>query len=159
MAKLHGPQYVKEFARQMWMQLGMRVLILSAHHDSTGTLSLATWVIYSFHILLSQVFLLQQPWLQWGFWWAINIAMTSVQPGWEHEPIMNEWARFVKTQMGESPQCPQISVTIFPSVKTPMMKMSPTENCQPERSGRNIYYEWIKMGVRSYLTPTREIWN
>jgi len=42
MAELHGGQYVKEFANQMFMQLGMRVLVLSAHHDTTGTLSLAT---------------------------------------------------------------------------------------------------------------------
>lgn len=42
MAELHGAQYVKEFSKQMFMQLGMRVLVLSAHHDTTGTLSLAT---------------------------------------------------------------------------------------------------------------------
>jgi hypothetical protein len=41
-AELHGGKYVKEFARQMWMQLGMRVLILSAHLDTDGTPSLAT---------------------------------------------------------------------------------------------------------------------
>jgi hypothetical protein len=41
-AEVHGGQYVKEFARQMWMQLGMRVMILSAHHDTQGNLSLAT---------------------------------------------------------------------------------------------------------------------
>ena len=40
-AELHGGQYVKEFARQMWMQLGMRVLVLSAHHATDGTLSMA----------------------------------------------------------------------------------------------------------------------
>jgi hypothetical protein len=42
MAEIHGAQYVKEFARQMWTQLGMRVLVLLAHHDTNGVLSLAT---------------------------------------------------------------------------------------------------------------------
>jgi hypothetical protein len=41
MAEVHGGQYVKEFARQMYMQLGMRVLVLSAHHDTSGTLSIS----------------------------------------------------------------------------------------------------------------------
>lgn len=40
-AELHGGQYVKTFAREMWMQLGMRVLVFSGHHDTEGTLSLA----------------------------------------------------------------------------------------------------------------------
>jgi hypothetical protein len=42
MAEIHGAQYVKEFAQQMWTQLGMRVLVLSAHHDTNGVLPLAT---------------------------------------------------------------------------------------------------------------------
>ena len=40
-AESHGGRYVKEFSRQMWLQLGMRVVVLSAHHDTNGTLSLA----------------------------------------------------------------------------------------------------------------------
>jgi hypothetical protein len=42
MAEVHGAQYVKEFARQMWTQLGMRVLVMSAHQDTNGVVSLAT---------------------------------------------------------------------------------------------------------------------
>jgi hypothetical protein len=41
-AETHGGRYVQEFCCQMWKQLGMRVLVLSAHHDTNGTLSLAT---------------------------------------------------------------------------------------------------------------------
>jgi len=42
MAEVHGAQYVKEFARQMWTQLGMRVLVMLAHQDTNGVVSLAT---------------------------------------------------------------------------------------------------------------------
>ena len=41
MAEAHGGQYVKEFAWQMFNQLGMRVLVLSAHHDTNGALSMS----------------------------------------------------------------------------------------------------------------------
>jgi hypothetical protein len=41
-AETHGGWYVQEFCQQMYKQLGMRVLVLSAHHDTNGTLSLAT---------------------------------------------------------------------------------------------------------------------
>jgi hypothetical protein len=41
MAEGNGARYVHEFARQMYLQLGMRVLVLSAHHDTSGMLSLA----------------------------------------------------------------------------------------------------------------------
>ena len=40
----HGGQYVKEFAQQMFTQLGMQDLVLSAHHDTTGSLSIARQV-------------------------------------------------------------------------------------------------------------------
>jgi hypothetical protein len=42
MAEAHGAQYVKEFAHQMWTQLGMRVLVMLAHQDTNGVVSLAT---------------------------------------------------------------------------------------------------------------------
>jgi len=42
MAEVHGAQYVKEFARQMWTQLSMRVLVMLAHQDTNGVVSLAT---------------------------------------------------------------------------------------------------------------------
>ncbi len=38
---MHGSQYVKEFARQMFRHLGMRVLVLSAHTDTKGTMCIA----------------------------------------------------------------------------------------------------------------------
>jgi hypothetical protein len=41
MAETHGGQYVNQFARQMYLQLGMRVLVFSAHHDTSGALSLS----------------------------------------------------------------------------------------------------------------------
>jgi hypothetical protein len=41
-AQSHGGKYVKDFARQMWMQLGMRVMVFSAHIDTEGNLCLAT---------------------------------------------------------------------------------------------------------------------
>jgi hypothetical protein len=27
--------------------------------------------------------------------------MSSVRPGWEEEPVMTEWAKYAKSQMGE----------------------------------------------------------
>jgi hypothetical protein len=48
-AESNGGRYVKEFARQMFNQLGMRVFVLSAHHDTNGTLSIARYVYLSFY--------------------------------------------------------------------------------------------------------------
>jgi hypothetical protein len=41
MAEKHAHNYVKQFAQQMWMQLGLKVFILSAHKDSLGTIDIA----------------------------------------------------------------------------------------------------------------------
>ncbi len=41
MAEKHAHAYLKQFAEQMWMQLGMRVFILTAHKDSLGSIDIA----------------------------------------------------------------------------------------------------------------------
>jgi hypothetical protein len=41
MAEKHAHQYVKQFAQQMWRQLGMRVFVLSGHVDTLGTIDIS----------------------------------------------------------------------------------------------------------------------
>jgi len=48
MAEGYASKYVKEFTQQMHLQLGMRVLVFLAHHDSNGVLSLARQVDHCF---------------------------------------------------------------------------------------------------------------
>jgi hypothetical protein len=42
MAELHGPKYVKQFARVMWRQCGMRLIVLEAHKDTKAELCIAS---------------------------------------------------------------------------------------------------------------------
>ena len=96
MAELHGGQYVKEFARQMFAQLGMRVLVLSAHHDTNGTLSIARHVC-SFHSSYLMALTLHS-----HDYNDLSVAsVDDIRLGWEGEPIMKEWARYTKSQMGQ----------------------------------------------------------
>lgn len=41
MAEKHADRYVKEFAKKMWTQLGIRVFVLTAHKDMSGTIDVA----------------------------------------------------------------------------------------------------------------------
>ena len=98
MAETHGGQYVKEFARQMWMQLGMRVLVLSAHHDTTGTLSLARCVGNPVYIS----FLIYFHFNSHDCNNELGAeSMASARPGWEDSGVWDEWARYARSQMGE----------------------------------------------------------
>jgi hypothetical protein len=44
MAQKHGQQYIKDFTSNMERQLGMKVMVLSGHLDTNGTVSLAAYV-------------------------------------------------------------------------------------------------------------------
>ena len=99
MAETHAGQYVKEFAQQMYRQLGMRVLVMSAHHDTQGLLSLSRWVETQYfrgsHNLLAIP-------SSHDFNHELNgEPMETVRPGWEDEPITTEWAKYAQSQMGQ----------------------------------------------------------
>lgn len=97
MAELHGGQYVKEFAYQMFAQLGMRVLVLSAHHDTTGTLSIARHVCLFHSPYLVALMVHSHDYNED----LSGASMEDIHLGWEGEAIMKKWARYVKSQMGE----------------------------------------------------------
>jgi len=42
MAELHAPKYIKQFARIMWRQCGIRMFVLEAHKDTKGELCIAS---------------------------------------------------------------------------------------------------------------------
>jgi hypothetical protein len=42
MAELHGAKYIKQFARVMWLQCGIRLVVLEAHNDMKGELCIAS---------------------------------------------------------------------------------------------------------------------
>ena len=66
MAEKHADAYMKQFAEQMWMQLGMRVFILTAHKDTLGAIDIAEFV-WSYSVFMFGTDIYLQPWLQWWF--------------------------------------------------------------------------------------------
>ena len=97
MAELHGSQYVQEFSRKIYQQLGMHVLVLVSHVNTRGTTCMARWALDCIS----------------GF--PIDIGLNShdfndklggqslaeIWEYWEEEPIMTEWTKYAQSQMGE----------------------------------------------------------
>jgi len=42
MAELHGAKYIKQFAKVMWRQCGMRLIVLKTHNDTKAELCIAS---------------------------------------------------------------------------------------------------------------------
>ncbi|THH15730.1 hypothetical protein EW146_g4795 [Bondarzewia mesenterica] len=80
-AEKHCVKYIKEFARQMYRQLGMRVFVLHAAENVNGR------IVFAQHDYNEE---------------NGSISFTKTQTDWESENIMQEWGAYTAKAFGQA---------------------------------------------------------
>jgi hypothetical protein len=109
MAKMHGAKYIKQFARVMWKQCGMRLVVFEMHKDTKTELCIASYVFITSS--LTESFLIFSLMNRDDFNRDLEgDAFEDIRPGWKTESIMEEWAHYAQSQMSTS----RISIIYMP---------------------------------------------